>query len=739
MSNQYAQVILDITHASLDHTFTYRIPEGMQLDVGSMVIVPFGASNRELSAYVIGLTNTCSYDESKVKSILSKDSSAFNAQGQLVELAAWMHRQYGATMIQALKTVMPVKKKVAQPKKRVISTDLTNEELLDILESCKHKKQHARVRLLEALVTDIEIPYEVACDKLHLTMASMRPMVEKGWITISEERVYRNPLKIAQTLTVPRIALNEWQEEIYSKIVTAYDQQDFTPCLIHGVTGSGKTEIYMELIAHVVDYGRQAIVLIPEIALTYQTVMRFYKRFGKQVSFINSRLSPGERYDQFLKAKEGKINIMIGPRSALFTPFANLGLIIIDEEHEGAYKSEITPRYHAKEVAIKRASQNNALVVLGSATPSIDTYYQTQIGNFKLFPLKHRAKKDSVLPSVEVVDMRNELTSGNRTMFSRSLHEKILKRLEKKEQIILFLNRRGYNHFISCRSCGEAIKCPHCDVTLTVHQDKKLHCHYCGHSEPMPKLCPSCGSPYIAGFGSGTEKVEEQLYKVFPGIKVLRMDMDTTTGKEGHEKIIRAFANKEADVLLGTQMVVKGHDFSNVTLVGALAADVSLFSSDYKAAERTFQLLTQAAGRAGRDYLPGEMVIQTYAPENYSIDTASRQDYEEFYEKEVIYRKMMGYPPVLSMVMIQLSSENHKSLEEVSQKVANKVKELMVTGLWVLGPSEPPIARIKDVFYKRIYLKHQDKEVLTEQIYKIDEYLKRIPEGRKIFVQYDYL
>jgi primosomal protein N' (replication factor Y) len=650
-----------------------------------------------------------------------------------------MRTQYGATMIQALKTVMPVSKKISKVTKKKISTNLTREELLEQLEICKKKNQSARVRLLEALLEDGEIPYDIAYHKLHLTTASLKPMQEKNWITVTEESVYRNPVKLANSLVGASIVLNPWQQRIYEEIVEAYDRQDFTPCLIHGVTGSGKTEIYMELIAHVVEYGRQAIVLIPEIALTYQTVMRFYRRFGEKVSFINSRLSPGERYDQFSRAKKGEIDIMIGPRSALFTPFANLGLIIIDEEHEGAYKSETTPRYHAKEVALQRARQNGALVVLGSATPSVDTYYQTQIGNYKLFPLKHRAKKESFLPKVEVVDMRTEMTAGNRTMFSRKLYEKINDRLQKKEQVILFLNRRGYSNFISCRSCGEAVKCPHCDVTLTLHKDQTLHCHYCGYVHEEMKTCPSCGSPYIAGFGTGTQKVEVQLQKVFPKAKVLRMDMDTTSGKEGHEKIIRAFANGEADILLGTQMVVKGHDFDKVTLVGALAADMSLFSNDYKASERTFQLLTQAAGRAGRDALPGEMVIQTYTPENYSIVTASSQDYESFYKQEMRYRKMIGYPPAVYMVLIQLSCENEKKLSEVTEQLAEKINQNNEQKIIVLGPSEPPIARINDIYYKRIYLKHVKREILTEQIEKVGGYLKEILYSSNVFVQFDYV
>jgi primosomal protein N' (replication factor Y) len=494
----------------------------------------------------------------------------------------------------------------------------------------------------------------------------------------------------------------------------------------------------MEIIAHVLTQGKQAIVLIPEIALTYQTVMRFYRRFGEQVSFINSRLSKGERYDQFQRAKNGEISIMIGPRSALFTPFANLGLIIIDEEHEGAYKSEIAPRYHAIEVAKARANLCKAMVILGSATPLVSSYQKADCGEYQLLTMDKRAKKDSVLPQVYVVDLRQEMAAGNRTIFSRLLYEKIKDRLAKKEQILLFMNRRGYANFVSCRSCGEAIKCPHCDVSLTAHRNGWLHCHYCGYQIPAVKTCPSCGSPYIAGFGTGTQKVEAQLEKFFPKAKILRMDTDTTKGKDGHEKIVRAFANEEADILIGTQMIVKGHDFEKVTLVGVLAADMSLYNNDYRATERTFQLLTQAAGRAGRGALAGEVVIQTYKPEHYSIQAAASQDYMAFYREEIKYRKQMHYPPFWQMRVIQLSSPSQKNVTVLADALAAFLRQGMIENrLIVLGPSDPSVAKVNDIYYKKIYVKHSSEKFLQRKMEEVQQFLEATPLRKDVLYLFD--
>ncbi len=471
----------------------------------------------------------------------------------------------------------------------------------------------------------------------------------------------------------------------------------------------------MDVISEVIAAGKQVIVLIPEIALTYQTVNRFYDRFGERISILNSRMSDGERYDQSLRAKKGEIDIMIGPRSALFTPFKNLGLIIVDEEHEGSYKSETTPKYHAVEVAIKRAELTGAFVVLGSATPSLESYRKCSLGEYKLYTLTKRAKEASP-PKVWIVDLREELKQKNRSIFSRKLKELMEERLSKQEQIMLFINRRGFSGFVSCRSCGHVMRCSHCDISLTSHVNNKLLCHYCGHEEQMPRTCPSCGSKYIAAFGTGTQKVEELVKREFPWARVLRMDTDTTKNKGGHQKILSAFANHKADILVGTQMIVKGHDFPLVSLVGIIAADLSLYAGDFRASERTFQLLSQAAGRAGRDAIPGEVVIQTYHPDHYSIITAAEGDYEEFYEQEMLYRRLMQYPPAAHILLLLVTSKEEDKADKAVVHVAEALKEYIRTNeiaSQIIGPAPAGLAKAKDIYRRVIYIKDENYDILV--------------------------
>ena len=462
----------------------------------------------------------------------------------------------------------------------------------------------------------------------------------------------------------------------------------------------------MELIARAAAQGRSSIVLIPEIALTFQTVMRFYNRFGDRVSILHSRLSQGERYDQFLRAKNGELDVMIGPRSALFTPFSNLGYIIIDEEHESSYKSETVPRYHARETAMERARMAGASVILGSATPSLESSYRAEKGQLRRFYLSNRAKNASTLPTCHVADLREELKNGNRSILSRKLQELMEERLVRGEQVMLFLNRRGMAGFVSCRECGEAVKCPHCDVSLSLHNNGTLKCHYCGYEMSQVTRCPSCGSKYIGAFRAGTQKIEEIVKKRFPGARVLRMDYDTTRTKDSYEKILSAFANEEADILIGTQ-IVKGHDFPKVTLVGILAADLSLHANDYRAAERTFQLLTQAAGRAGRAERAGEVVIQTYQPDHYAVQAAKDQDYERFYEQELAYRELMCYPPVWNLLLIAVTSPREAEAESCSRKLGQWLQEHF-SQLSMIGPTEATVAKVNDIYRRVIYLKSED-------------------------------
>ena len=453
---------------------------------------------------------------------------------------------------------------------------------------------------------------------------------------------------------------------------------------------------------------------------------------------MNSRLSAGERYDQMMRAKEGKLDVMIGPRSALFTPFPDLGLIVIDEEHESAYKSEQVPRYHARETAIARARLEHASVVLGSATPSMEAFYRCKKGEYRLLKLERRVAKRQ-LPSVYIADMREELKNGNKSILSDRLKMLIKQRLDEKQQIMLFLNRRGYAGFLSCRSCGYVVKCPHCDVSLSSHKNGKMMCHYCGYEEPQVTVCPVCGSRHIGGFRAGTQQIEELVKREFPKARVLRMDLDTTRSKEGHEKILSAFANEEADILVGTQMIVKGHDFPNVTLVGILAADMSLYADDYRSAERTFALLTQAAGRAGRGCTHGEVVIQTYNPEHYSIQTAAMQDYERFYEEEMNYRELMGYPPAQQMMAVLVSGEDEKILEMGMHYLKAYMKRLARTRqMQIIGPASPYVGKIKDVYRRMLYIKSESYDVLVDVKDRTEQYIELNKGFSKMKIQFDF-
>ena len=741
MTKRFAQIIIDISHEKVDRTFDYRIPPQLEdrISVGVLVKIPFGKGNSLRKGYVVGITDHADYDADKIKEIAGIVEGSVSAESQLIMLAWWLKEQYGSTMNQALKTVLPVKQKVKPKEKKVLRLLIPEEQLEALTAEAEKKSYKARVRLFKALKENPLIPYEVASGQMNLSAATLKPVIEKGYVALESEEIFRNPVKDAGS-RVKAVDLNGEQQAVVDAFCEDYEAGKRETYLIHGITGSGKTEVYMEMISRVISEGMQVIVLIPEIALTYQTVMRFYGRFGNRVSIINSRLSAGERYDQFERARGGDIDIMIGPRSALFTPFSRLGLIIIDEEHEGAYKSEVVPRYHARDVAVKRAQMQNASVVLGSATPSLEAYTKALRGEYRLFSLHTRAKADSRLADVAVVDLREELKDGNKSIFSRRLQQMVGDRLEKKEQIMMFIIRRGYANFVSCRSCGEAIKCPHCDVTLTLHKDNRLVCHYCGYSIPMPDKCPSCGSPYIANFGVGTQKIEMMTKKMFPQARVLRMDLDTTSKKGGHEEILSAFAEGDADILIGTQMIVKGHDFPDVTLVGVLAADLSLYTPDYRAAERTFQLLTQAAGRAGRDARHGDVIIQTYNPEHYSIVTAAEQDYETFYHQEMAYRRLMKYPPVNVLFTVQMASKSEAALVEAADRLAAHITpQADEEKVQMIGPVDASVYKINDIYRKILYLKQENYDILIKIRDNIDCFQQEKSEIFKgVVVQYDF-
>ena len=735
----FADIIIDIKHEKLDKIFQYRIPDRLEneLKTGMEVIVPFGKGNRPVKGYVTGITDSCSYDLSKVKEITDISRDSVEIEAKLIALAAWMKENYGGTMIQALKTVLPIKQKENARVKKYLRLLLEKEAGKEKLDFYLEKNQKARARLLAALLDQPVLEYDLAVKKLHITLPVIRALEEQGVLALESEQVYRNPVRGSRR-EAPEITFTPEQQAAASRFTGDYRAGKRYTYLLHGVTGSGKTEVYMEMIRQVVEMGKQAIVLIPEIALTYQTVMRFYRYFGQRVSIMNSRLSAGERYDQMMRAKAGEVDVMIGPRSALFTPFPDLGLIVIDEEHESTYKSEQVPRYHARETAVKRAELEGAGVVLGSATPSLEAMYRARKGEYVLLTMKNRSRMQS-MARVHIADLRAELKEGNRSILSRRLQELMEERLEKKEQIMLFLNRRGYSGFVSCRECGQVVKCPHCNVSLSVHRGGKMVCHYCGYEQPKVTRCPECGSPYIGEFRAGTQQIEDLVKKRFPEAKVLRMDMDTTRQKDAHEKILEAFANEEADILVGTQMIVKGHDFPNVTLVGVLAADMSLYTDDYRSGERTFQLLTQAAGRAGRGERPGDVVIQTYDPGHYAIEAAAAQDYEMFYEQEIAYREMMGYPPAENLTAVHVSCED----EELLEKGCHYLKEyiLRIKGnvpVQVIGPASPGIDKIRDVYRRVIYLKSPRYDTLVKIKDLMEKYIEINSGFDKMRIQFDF-
>lgn len=739
----YIDVIVDISVNSLDRIFQYRVPEELldAVTVGCQVNVPFGSGNRRRQAYVIGVDTVLAYDASKIKDILGV-TKAPAATGQLIALADWMHERYGCTMAQALKTVLPVKKSVKEVKRTAyfLADREGAQKLLE--KSRKSRREKARVRLLEAMLKEGCMSKETVTGVLQISASTMKSILQTGVIREETSQVYRNPV---------RQRLDGWQEvclndEQMNAVASIW--QNAAICrehwsreqgmhLLYGITGSGKTEVYMALMEKVLNEGRQIIVLIPEISLTLQTVSRFYARFGSQIAVMNSRLSAGERYDQYMRAKRGEASIMIGPRSALFTPFDKLGLIIIDEEHESAYQSEIVPRYQAAEVAARRAEMSGALVVLGSATPSVAVYQKAREGMIGLHRLTQRARTGSRLPDVKVVDLREEFRMKNRGILSQSLHEAMDACLKRGDQMMLFLNRRGYAGFVSCRSCGYVVKCRHCDVSMTVHHHTLLKCHYCGSEQPMPRVCPSCGSPYIAGFGVGTQKVEEFVQKEFPEARILRMDRDTTSGKDDMGRILQTFSEGGADILIGTQMIVKGHDFANVTLVGILAADLSLFAGDYQSSERTFQLLTQAAGRAGRGDRPGEVIIQTYQPEHYCIQTAAAQDYDSFYSQEIRFRQMLHYPPDRQMMVMLAEGEHDQQTGQAVQKLREIAGEADFEAVEFIGPSRAGIAKAKDLYRYTMYMKHQDIKELMRLRDFLEGYLKWSQQFSNISFTFD--
>ncbi|MHC5228526.1 primosomal protein N' [Enterococcus sp. LJL99] len=556
--------------------------------------------------------------------------------------------------------------------------------------------------------------------ELGFSLASLNDGENRGWLTFIESEMYRDPHAGQTFAKTTALALNDEQQTAVDEILSSMNQKASKTYLLEGITGSGKTEVYLQVIAEALIQGKTAIMLVPEISLTPQMVDRFKSRFGEQVAVMHSGLSQGEKYDEWRKIERGEAQVVVGARSAIFAPLDNLGVIIIDEEHEASYKQEETPRYHARDLAIWRGGFHHCPVVLGSATPSLESRARAQKNVYQRLLLTERANQSARLPTIDIVDMRQEVQNKNTSSFSYALQEKIRDRLDKKEQSVLLLNRRGYSSFVMCRDCGFVLPCPNCDISLTLHMDSKtMKCHYCGHEERIPYRCPECGSDKIRYYGTGTQKVEEELKELFPDSRVLRMDVDTTRRKGAHEKILSAFGNREADILLGTQMIAKGLDFPEVTLVGVLNADTALNLPDFRSSERTFQLLTQVSGRAGRAEKAGEVIIQSFNPEHYAIQLAKAQDYEDFYQKEMQIRHRGDYPPFYFTVQITASHPDENQAAKQMFSIVNELKQGLSDHSILLGPTPNAILRVNNRYFYQVIIKYKQEPNLQRILKKI--------------------
>ena len=705
----YAEIILNSEAIEIDRPFTYKVPLDMEekVKVGQIVKVPFGVRSKPVEGFILDLKAEEEMKVSfKMKNILSVENEEPIITEDDLKLINFLREEYLCKYIDAIRLLIPVGiLKGAKSKSRNVIVFIN-----DNLEKIKNKDGY--IEIIDFIKRNTGKYTKTELSKEHgFSIYKLNKLMEHGLIKSEEEIVFRYNTReynkdVQKNLTVEQsMAIKEIEESEENLI------------LLKGVTGSGKTEVYMRIVEKTLEEGKSAIVLVPEIALTPQMIERFKGRFGSNVALFHSKLSDGERFDEWYRVKEGKASLIIGARSAIFLPAKNLGLIIIDEEHENTYKSDQNPKYQTKEVAEYIAKLKGCKVILGSATPTIESYYRAISGEMKLVELNHRVD-NKPMPKMMLVDMREELRSGNKSLFSRRLYASMKEKLEKGEQIILFLNRRGFSTFVSCRSCGYVFHCEDCDISMTYHKNGFLVCHYCGKTKKQPNLCPKCGSKYVKFFGAGTERVEEEVRRYFKNARILRMDVDTTRAKDSHEKIYNAFKAREADILIGTQMVSKGLDFPNVTLVGILAADMSLNLPDYRAAERSFQIITQVAGRAGRGDKEGEVIVQTYTPEHYSLQYAKKYDYENFYEKEFTIRAMMGYPPFGRILLINGSGKNEDELRKQMIYLGEKVKEKAEEfgGLEVLGPTPCIIYRIKENYRWQIIIKGEFSSKFSKSI-----------------------
>ncbi|MBQ9518689.1 MAG: primosomal protein N' [Firmicutes bacterium] len=720
---KYALVVISIAVRALDRVFSYKIPDDMRgvLRVGMRVNVPFGMGNRVIEGYVIALSDTVDIPEEKLKPIAAILENYPVISQKRIELAYWMQKEYYSTLSECMQCIIPKKIKSKTYKCVFIDRENTDNETIDKIIQ-KNNKQSS---VLKFLINGDSVPVSHIGALLGVGTAPINALIKKGILKTEENEIYRGNYNAARVLKNSPFELNDGQRAAVDAILS----DDIRPVLLKGVTGSGKTEVYLRVIEKTIEQGKQAIVLVPEISLTPQTVDRFVSRFGGAVAVTHSKMSDGERYDQWRRARSNEISVMIGPRSAIFTPFEDLGVIIIDEEHESAYKADTySPKYDAREVALELSRLYGCRLVLGSATPSVTSYNFAQLGVYRLCEMKERI--NLMPPEIILTDMREELASGNRSIFGRELFEAVKQNLEEKKQTILFLNRRGHSTFVSCRECGYVMTCAQCSVSYTYHKyTNSLMCHYCGKEISSPEVCPQCGSKHIRYFGTGTQKIEQETQRLFPSARILRMDSDTTSGKNSHGDILDIFRNGGADILVGTQMIAKGLDFPNVTLVGVMAADLSLNTNDYHSGEVTYQLITQVAGRAGRAEYPGRVFVQTYTPEHYSIKAAVSGDYEGFYKQETAFRKMMKYPPFSNMFFILVSGGDDAgvyrsimTLYEIMQRYNKKA------AFTLYEPTPAIISKISGKYRWRMVVKSDESEKIKSYVLytvaKLREYMQ---------------
>ncbi|WP_368298444.1 primosomal protein N' [Cytobacillus firmus] len=787
-----ASVIVDVPAKQTDRAFDYKIPSHLKgvIFPGMRVVVPFGP--RKIQGFVTGLKAVSDFQQ--LKSILEPMDLNPVLNQELLNLGEWLTEKTLCYKISAFQAMLPAALKAKYEKKLVMAENadrkLLPEKVCTLFQNAEEITWDDAVKggalpLLqkEASNGNIEIIYQVkervkkkkvkqvfaaapskeladylqnlpgnatkqkevleyflqeegSVDQkelfslLGITSSTLKGLLQKGLLGQKDVEIYRNPFGDREFERTEPLSLTEEQRKAIIPILNSIEDNRHETFLLYGVTGSGKTEVYLQSIQRVLEDGKEAIVLVPEISLTPQMVKRFKGRFGDQVAVMHSGLSAGEKYDEWRKIQRKEVKVVVGARSAIFAPFENLGIIIIDEEHETSYKQEENPRYHARDAAIKRAENHNCPVVLGSATPSLESFARAQKGVYHLLTLENRMNNQA-LPAVDIIDMREELREGNRSMFSRKLLEKIKDRLGKKEQIVLFLNKRGHSSFVMCRDCGYVINCPHCDISLTYHRyNQQMKCHYCGYEASVPNACPECESEHIRYFGTGTQKVEEELAKILPEAKVIRMDVDTTSRKGAHEKLLDQFQEGHADILLGTQMIAKGLDFPNITLVGVLSADTMLHLPDFRSSEKTFQLLTQVSGRAGRHELEGEVIIQTYTPEHYSIELAGEQDYDKFYDREMMVRKIHRYPPFFYISLVTVSHEELMKAVSVTEKITQYIQSKLSAESIVLGPVASPIPRINNRYRYQCLIKYKREPELGQTLKKIlDNYQQEISAG----------